>query len=169
MTTPQGQVPEALRPIQRYEVVDCIDSKHVPAVIPNPQGPWVRHEDHAAQVAALTQPAQPSAVESNTAGAVPLYAHPSPPEGMAGWMPIETAPKDGKLILVHFKSKGVRAVSWDSPFHDEVTEENGIWCVDDDKHGPFGLRGYNDDGPTAPTHWMPLPAAPGPADGESNV
>ena len=23
----------------------------------------------------------------------PLYTHPSPPEGMAGWMPIETPPK----------------------------------------------------------------------------
>lgn len=92
-----------------------------------------------------------------------LESHPSPPEGMAGWKPIATAPKDGTLILVHFKSKGVRAVSWDSPFHDEVTEENGIWCVDDDKHGPYGLRGYNDDGPTAPTHWMPLPAPPLPA------
>ena len=60
MTTPQGQVPEALRPIQRYEVVDCIDSKHVPAVIPRKDGPWVRYSDHAAQVAALTQPAGPN-------------------------------------------------------------------------------------------------------------
>lgn len=75
-------------------------------------------------------------------------------------MPIETAPKDGTLILVHFKTKGVRAVSWDSPFRDEVTAENGIWCVDDDKHGPYGLRGYNDEGPTAPTHWMKLPESP---------
>ena len=87
--------------------------------------------------------------------------HPSPPEGMVGgWRPIETAPKDGTLILVHFGTKGVRAVSWDSPFHDEVTEENGIWCVDDDKHGPYGLRGYLDGHPSAPTHWMPLPAPP---------
>ena len=38
---------------------------------------------------------------------------------------------------------------------------NGIWCVDDDKHGPYGLRGYIDKGPTAPTHWLPLPAAAG--------
>lgn len=87
------------------------------------------------------------------------FTHPSPPEG-AGWRDIATAPKDGTLILVHFGSKGVRAVSWDSPFHDEVTEENGIWCVDDDKHGPYGLRGYIDEGPSAPTHWMPLPAPP---------
>ena len=54
MYTPKGQVPEALQTIQRFEVVDCIDSKHVPAVIPNASGPWVRYEDHAAQVAALT-------------------------------------------------------------------------------------------------------------------
>lgn len=76
------------------------------------------------------------------------------------WQPIETAPKDGRLILVNFGCKGVRAVSWGSPFHDDVTEENGLWCVDDDKHGPFPLRGYCAAGPTAPTHWMPLPAAP---------
>ena len=78
----------------------------------------------------------------------------------AGWQSIETAPKDGTLILVNFGIKGVRAVSWDSPFHDEATEENGVWCVDDDKHGPYGLRGYNVDGPTAPTHWMKLPESP---------
>lgn len=52
-TTPHGQVPEALPAIQRFEVVDCIDSKHVPAVIPNPHGPWVRYEDHAAALCRL--------------------------------------------------------------------------------------------------------------------
>lgn len=45
-TTPTG-------PITRYEVVDCIDSKHVPAVIPNGAGPWVRYEDHAAALCRL--------------------------------------------------------------------------------------------------------------------
>ena len=44
--TPHGQVPEALPAIQRFEVVDCIDSKHVPAVIPKPHGPWVRDALH---------------------------------------------------------------------------------------------------------------------------
>lgn len=77
-----------------------------------------------------------------------------------GWQDISTAPRDGTLILVSFGSKGVRAVSWGHPWEDEVTPENGLWCVDDDKHGPYALRGYNDDGPTAPSHWMPLPAAP---------
>ena len=46
--TPHGQVPA----IQRFEVVDCIDDKHVPAVIPRPHGPWVRYEDHIAALAA---------------------------------------------------------------------------------------------------------------------
>ena len=55
MTNQQG-APEALRPITRYEVVDCIDSKHVPAVIPNKDGPWVRYEDHAAALVEAQQP-----------------------------------------------------------------------------------------------------------------
>ena len=44
-------------PITRYEVVDCIDSKHVPAVIPNGAGPWVRYEDHVAALVEAQQPA----------------------------------------------------------------------------------------------------------------
>lgn len=57
--------PEVQKPIQRFEVVDCIDSKHVPAVIPNPSGPWVRYDDHAAQVAALaTNPAPTETTDS---------------------------------------------------------------------------------------------------------
>lgn len=51
-TSGAADLPEALRPIQRFEVVDCIDSKHVPAVIPKPHGPWVRYEDHVAALAA---------------------------------------------------------------------------------------------------------------------
>ena len=49
-------LPEALRSIQRFEVVDCIDDKHVPAVIPNPHGPWVRYEDHIAALASAPAP-----------------------------------------------------------------------------------------------------------------
>lgn len=76
------------------------------------------------------------------------------------WLPIETAPKDGRLVLVSFGSKGVRAVSWDTPFHDVADEDTGLWCVDDDKHGPYPLRGYSHNTPTAPTHWQPLPNPP---------
>ncbi len=51
-TSGAAGLPEALRSIQRYEVVDCINDKHVPAVIPKPHGPWVRYEDHIAALAA---------------------------------------------------------------------------------------------------------------------
>ena len=51
-TSGAADLPEALRSIQRFEVVDCIDDKHVPAVIPRPHGPWVRYEDHIAALAA---------------------------------------------------------------------------------------------------------------------
>ena len=69
------------------------------------------------------------------------------------WMDIETAPKDGQAILVT-DGMDCYCVEWD--------EEFDWWTVDDNKLGPFRLRG------SAPTHWMPLPPAPGPADGESN-
>ena len=71
----------------------------------------------------------------------------------AGWQSIETAPKDGQAILVT-DGMNCYCVEWD--------EEFDWWTVDDNKLGPFRLRG------SAPTHWMPTPAAPGPADGESN-
>lgn len=77
-----------------------------------------------------------------------------------GWQPIETAPKDGRMILVSFGAKGVRAVSWDTPFDDVADDDTGLWCVDDDKHGPYPLRGYSYNSPTAPTAWQPLPAPP---------
>ena len=51
-TSGAADLPEALRSIQRFEVVDCIDDKHVPAVIPKPHGPWVRYADHVTALAA---------------------------------------------------------------------------------------------------------------------
>ena len=74
-------------------------------------------------------------------------------EQQAEWRHIETAPKDGQAILVT-DGMDCYCVEWD--------EEFDWWTVDDNKLGPFRLRG------SAPTHWMPTPAAPGPADGESN-
>lgn len=82
-----------------------------------------------------------------------LYLHPSPPEGMVGgWMPIETAPKDGTAILL-----GSRGGSW-----------IGKWL-------PVYVSGYRPENPWSslmlnhdhmgekwckPTHWMPLPPPP---------
>ena len=63
----------------------------------------------------------------------------------AMWRHIETAPKGGQAILVT-DGMDCYCVEWD--------EEFDWWTVDDNKLGPFRLRG------SAPTHWMPLPAAP---------
>ena len=78
-----------------------------------------------------------------------LPAARAPAAQAEGRKPIETAPKDGQAILV---TDGMHCycVEWD--------EEFDWWTVDDNKLGPFRLRG------SAPTHWMPTPAAPGPAD-----
>ena len=76
-----------------------------------------------------------------------LYTHPSPPEGMAGgWMPIETAPRDGTEVLANTFLLGRVVVYWD--------DEKSQWGT--------GL-GYLDRG--APTHWMPLTPAPTSAEG----
>ena len=55
---------------------------------------------------------------------------------MSEWQPIETAPKDGKLILLWVPGKEYGLMKWE-----------GIW--DDRLHGCRG-----------PTHWMPLPEPP---------
>ena len=74
----------------------------------------------------------------------------APPTAQAeGWMDIETAPKDGQAILVT-DGMDCYCVEW--------SEEFDWWTVDDNKLGPFRLRG------SAPAHWMKLPPAPGPAD-----
>lgn len=91
--------------------------------------------------------------------AMPLYTHPSPPEGMAGWRDIATAPKDGTAILL-----GSRCGSW-----------IGKWL-------PVYVSGYRPENPWSslmlnhdhmgekwckPTHWMPLPKAPEPPASEA--
>ena len=72
------------------------------------------------------------------------------------WQPIETAPKNGTRILVYFRDMGVHAVLW-TDFDGDSDSEYAGWYVDDNKNGPYPLRGYiaGDD-----THWMPLPEAP---------
>jgi hypothetical protein len=56
-----------------------------------------------------------------------------------GWLPIETAPRDGTKILL--------AGSWLS----------GTWDID---VGHYLVTRFNFCGETQPTHWMPLPEPP---------
>lgn len=80
----------------------------------------------------------------------PLYTHPSPPEGMAGWRPIETAPKDGGEILLRSARGRIADGAWGQP--DGWANPNcWVW--------PY----INQE----PTHWMPLPKAPAPPASEA--
>ncbi len=71
------------------------------------------------------------------------------------WQPIETAPKDGRLMLL-----------WDASNPDGYVVAR--WARDDRRPGPFGpfvwLSGHVRYGERLaeqiPTHWMPLPAPP---------
>ena len=67
---------------------------------------------------------------------------------LSEWQPIETAPKDGTDILV-MTGETMHVVRWIN-----IHGDFDYWAVDDNKHGPFTLRGK------APTHWMPLPEPP---------
>lgn len=74
------------------------------------------------------------------------------------WMPIETAPKDGRFIIAgrfsrHNELVWVRHVSWQTAEYYADLE-----CGD-----PADFRdGWNDDREDEcfPTHWMPLPEPP---------
>lgn len=75
----------------------------------------------------------------------------------AGWMPIDTAPKDGTQILVYSKDEGIMWVSWDT---EEVyypgCKPRKCWCVPGSHQDEQG-GAYTADNPT---HWMPMPIPP---------
>lgn len=76
---------------------------------------------------------------------VPLYAAPQP--APAGWRPIETAPKDGRRVLIAVEGVDRAVVAlW----------SGAVWET---------LDGHDWMG-RAVTHWMPLPAAPAAPGGE---
>lgn len=78
-----------------------------------------------------------------------LYAAPQQAEA-PGWMTIETAPKDGRFILVNDMNGTASCVAakW------LAGEQWSGWVYEDDL-----LQDNLPLGPS-PTHWMPLPAAP---------
>lgn len=78
----------------------------------------------------------------------PLYTHPSPPEGMAGWQPIATAPIGRDMFIVR---------AFDVQVTDKISgytsDAYGVWQ-------PILGRFERWPHPFEPTHWMPLPPAP---------
>jgi hypothetical protein len=77
----------------------------------------------------------------------PLYAALSTPTRQAGdgWRGIESAPRDGSVLLVTTGNRDVRTARW--------SLHKRSWLVAYDKHAVFANC-------VQPTHWQPLPAAP---------
>lgn len=77
----------------------------------------------------------------------PASGEPSGAEAVVreAWRPIETAPKDGKNVLIASGSGEVG----EARFHGE----DGWWWINNDPTDAWGSEVY-------PTHWMPLPAQP---------
>ena len=72
-----------------------------------------------------------------------------------GWQPIETAPKDGTKIIVYFPALGKAATAHWSKSCNNRTDGKWPWSYH------VGSQAFNRW--EAPTHWMPLPPAPGSA------
>lgn len=76
---------------------------------------------------------------------------------MSEWQPIETAPKDGTLILVYepvrqYAEAGIYMVSWDR----EYPYQPKTWCIvysEQDEQGGCATVDWA-------TYWMPLPEPP---------
>ena len=66
------------------------------------------------------------------------------------WQPIETAPKDGRTILIGAAGPRVCAAFWMNDWYGDKSLPG--WMMDgmDEEYGSY----------KNPTHWMPLPAPP---------
>ena len=78
-------------------------------------------------------------------------------QGVAGWQPIETAPKDGRTILAYFPLEGL-GKDWERvmpvKYRESMMPEPWIFAG-------RAASSYS----TGPTHWMPLAAAPAKQEG----
>lgn len=74
---------------------------------------------------------------------------------MSELQPIETAPKDGRVIVVMQEDVGSFLMAWNptATNHLFAPGQMGMWEASD-----RSMTWRNDD--CGPTHWMPLPDAP---------
>ena len=103
-------------------------------------------------------------IPSGVTGWLPLDAliRPAAPDAGGGWMPIETAPKDGTEILV---APHMTVVAWDFGAEQWVV---GIIPLNRDRtiaddwtvQPAMMFEQYLSNWGVEPTHWMPLPAPP---------
>lgn len=111
---------------------------------------WLEIEGYALRAERFTTPE-----EGAKAAWLACYQHLAPQ-----WQPIETAPKDGTPILAWNEKYGARETRW------ELYREGSLaFSWSQEGKGPDGAWRWaepqNNWGSSwAPTHWMPLPAAP---------
>ena len=77
-------------------------------------------------------------------GTLDTRTHAAVPRGLAGWMPIETAPRDGQRVFVYWPHW------YSTPIIASCLGDYETWLSE------MVLTG---DGP-GPTHWFPLPDPP---------
>lgn len=69
------------------------------------------------------------------------------------WQPIETAPRDGTVVLA-YNARGARSGHRHFFAFSDPAPEGQCWAAE------AGWREPGRDWPSYPTHWMPLPAPP---------
>lgn len=77
------------------------------------------------------------------------------------WQPIETAPKDGRQILLT-NGQAVAQGWWEheEPYIYEKRDIGGVYIGQDESDGFDGWLDCEGGMQPDPTHWMPLPAPP---------
>ena len=80
---------------------------------------------------------------------------------MTAWQPINTAPKDGTLILVLPAHGNARIAYWGEimRYRGSTFPMEGAWC-EANRHGHIPLSDPAIE--TSATHWMPIPPRPTP-------
>lgn len=120
---------------------------------------WVDEFGNVFPVGAYTIDGKLSWSNAHKRGWKPLYASPTPaatmPDGqaVAAWQPIETAPRDGTVVLLWLGAPWceVRMAKWFAPWGNWQDPESSVDPARDE---------YCGIGMNLPTHWQPLPAAP---------
>jgi hypothetical protein len=72
-----------------------------------------------------------------------------------GWQPMETAPRDGSVILIRTERGGVEAAYWNLAPSAVGADRRYPWTFLDPTNGTNSRM----DGDFGPTHWQPLPSA----------
>ena len=81
---------------------------------------------------------------------LPPLSIPAPFQACHGWQPIETAPKDGRVIMLASEFGAIGHGWWDDP-----APEHACWIT-------YQIGRFPNPMPPDFTHWMPLPAPPQP-------